>query len=198
MEHYSVKSEFRLHYYVRFSRPCQVRPPPTQTASSTSVRWFTTDGRCRSWRSCTATVNRLGISRDSLSRTLEHLQTLGLAVKNPGYGHPLRPEYVLTPSGQLIGSDALTLMNALRDLDITDVALKKWSLPVTLAVHTGVERFSALLEVFPGLTSRALTISLRDLETNGLIQRRADSTYALTPNGTQVGNLLGQLDLELR
>jgi DNA-binding HxlR family transcriptional regulator len=143
-------------------------------------------------------VNRLGISRDSLSRTLEHLQTLGLAVKNPGYGHPLRPEYVLTPSGQLIGSDALTLMNALRDLDITDVALKKWSLPVTLAVHTGVERFSALLEVFPGLTSRALTISLRDLETNGLIQRRADSTYALTPNGTQVGNLLGQLDLELR
>ncbi len=142
-------------------------------------------------------VNRLTISRDSLSRTLEHLRTLGLAVKNPGYGHPLRPEYVLTPSGQLIGSDALTLMNTLRDLGITEVALKKWSLPVTLAVHTGFVRFSALLEAFPGLTSRGLTISLRDLETNGLIQREAGSVYALTPKGARIADALTRLELEL-
>jgi DNA-binding HxlR family transcriptional regulator len=142
-------------------------------------------------------VNRLSVSRDSLSRTLEHLQTLGLAVKNPGYGHPLRPEYVLTPSGQLIGSDALELMNHLHDLGITEVALKKWSLPVTLAVHTGFERFSTLLEVFPGLTSRALTLALRDLETSGLIQREADSTYGLTPSGTRVAGALEQLELEI-
>ncbi len=141
-------------------------------------------------------VNRLGISRDSLSRTLEHLQTLGLAVKNPGYGHPLRPEYVLTPSGQLIGSDAFNLMNHLRDLGVTEVALKKWSLPVTLAVHLGFERFSALLEVFPGLTSRGLIISLRDLETSGLIQREADSIYVLTPNGTRIAEALMKLELE--
>jgi DNA-binding HxlR family transcriptional regulator len=140
-------------------------------------------------------VNRLGISRDSLSRTLEHLQTLGLAVKNPGYGHPLRPEYVLTPSGQLIGSDALKLMNQLRDLGISEVALKKWSLPVTLAVHMGFERFSALLEVFSNLTSRALTISLRDLETNGLIQRQVGSVYALTPNGTRIADALMQFEI---
>lgn len=142
-------------------------------------------------------VNRLSVSRDSLSRTLEHLQTLGLAVKNPGYGHPLRPEYVLTPSGQLVGSDALELMNQLHDLGITDMALKKWSLPVTLAVHTGLERFSALLEAFPGLTSRALTLALRDLETSGLIQREADSTYGLTPSGTRVAGALEQLELEI-
>jgi DNA-binding HxlR family transcriptional regulator len=142
-------------------------------------------------------VNRLGISRDSLSRTLEHLQALGLAVKNPGYGHPLRPEYVLTPTGQLIGSDALNLMNKLRDLGVTEVALKKWSLPVTLAVGMGFERFSALLEAFPGLTSRGLTISLQDLETNGLIQREAGSAYTLTPDGTRIADALMQLELEM-
>jgi DNA-binding HxlR family transcriptional regulator len=142
-------------------------------------------------------VNRLSLSRDSLSRTLEHLQTLGLAVKNPGYGHPLRPEYVLTPSGQLIGSDALHLINALRDLGLTEVALKKWSLPVLLAVHVGFERFTALLEAFPALTSRGLSISLRDLETSGLLQREPGSAYTLTPNGTRIAEVLEQLELEL-
>ena len=141
-------------------------------------------------------VNRLGISRDSLSRTLEHLRALGLAVKNPGYGHPLRPEYVPTPSGQLVGSSALELINRLRDLDITDAMLKKWSLPVTLAIRTGFERFSPLLDAFPGLTSRALILSLRDLETNGLLQRDAGANYALTLDGLQIAEILAQLDLK--
>lgn len=142
-------------------------------------------------------VNRLSISRDSLSRTLEHLLALGLAVKNPGYGHPLRPEYVLTPSGQLIGSGALSLINRLRELGIMDAMLKKWSLPVTLALRSGLGRFGALLEAFPGLTSRALTLALRDLETNGVVQRESGSTYGLTLNGLQIADALEALDLEL-
>lgn len=139
-------------------------------------------------------VNRLGISRDSLSRTLEHLLALGLAIKNPGYGHPLRPEYVLTPIGQVIGSSTLELMNQLRQLGITDVMLKKWSLPVTLALHSGLERFGALLEAFPGLTPRALTLALRDLEWIGVLRRDPAMTYALTPNGTRIAEILEQLD----
>ena len=141
-------------------------------------------------------VNRLSISRDSLSRTLQHLLVVGLAVKNPGYGHPLRPEYVLTPSGQLIGSSALELMDRLRQMEIADVMLKKWSLPVTLALHVGLERFGELLGAFPALTPRALTLALRDLETNGVLRRDAGTTYALTPTGTRIAEILFQLDLE--
>jgi DNA-binding HxlR family transcriptional regulator len=138
-------------------------------------------------------VNRLSISRDSLSRTLEHLQTLELAIKNPGYGHPLRPEYVLTPSGQLLGSNALELINRLRDLGITDPMLKKWSLPVTLAMRDSM-RFSALLDAFPGLSSRALTLTLRELETSGLLRRDTAASYALTPTGQQIAEILARLE----
>src|SRR5947207_13068422 len=42
-------------------------------------------------------ANRIGVTRDSLRRTLSALIDDGLVERNPGYGHPLRPEYVLTP-----------------------------------------------------------------------------------------------------
>ena len=41
---------------------------------------------------------RLGIGRESLRRTLASLAEQDLVARNPGYGHPLRPEYVLTPN----------------------------------------------------------------------------------------------------
>ena len=46
---------------------------------------------------------RLGAGGDSLRRTLRSLDHLGLVTRNPGYGHPLRPEYVFTPAGRRIG-----------------------------------------------------------------------------------------------
>ena len=42
----------------------------------------------------------LGVGRESLRRTLDSLLALGLVARNPGYGHPLRPEYVLTSRGE--------------------------------------------------------------------------------------------------
>ncbi|MGH2451320.1 MAG: winged helix-turn-helix transcriptional regulator, partial [Candidatus Limnocylindria bacterium] len=44
--------------------------------------------------------NRLALSRESLRRTLTALIDAGLVMKNPGYGHPLRPEYILTERGR--------------------------------------------------------------------------------------------------
>ena len=48
-----------------------------------------------------ALVGTLGVGRESLRRTLDSLLELGLVARNPGYGHPLRPEYVLTRSGEV-------------------------------------------------------------------------------------------------
>jgi DNA-binding HxlR family transcriptional regulator len=127
-------------------------------------------------------VNRLSLSRDSLSRTLEHLKTLDLAIKNPGYGHPMRPEYVLTPKGQLLGSSALELVQTTRQLEITDTIFKKWSFPVLHALHRPLERFTDLLEAIPGITTRALSLALRDLEEEGSV-RREENAYRLTERG---------------
>ena len=134
-------------------------------------------------------VQRLSISRDSLVRTLEHLKILDLAVKNPGYGHPLRPEYVLTPVGQLIGSSTIRLLDHIAHLGSTDVVLKKWSLPVMLGVHHGLDRFTDLLSALPDVTSRALSLAVRDLENVHLLEREG-STYRLTEQGSRLAELL--------
>ena len=52
-------------------------------------------GRTGGSRFATLT-GRLGVTGESLRRTLSYLQDEGLVARNPGYGHPLRAEYVLT------------------------------------------------------------------------------------------------------
>ena len=39
---------------------------------------------------------RLDVTRDSLRRALDALIALGYVRRNEGYGHPLRPEYLIT------------------------------------------------------------------------------------------------------
>lgn len=40
-----------------------------------------------------------GASRTAFAQSMEHLISIGLLERNPGHGHPLRPEFRLTPSG---------------------------------------------------------------------------------------------------
>ena len=119
-------------------------------------------------------VNRLGIGRESLRRTLAALIALGLVRRNPGYGHPLRPEYLLSRPGEEVAKRCGRLLEAL-DGD-ADVALKKWSLPVIVALRRP-SRFSELREALPGVTPRSLALALKDLERAGLVRRRVEETY---------------------
>jgi DNA-binding HxlR family transcriptional regulator len=137
-------------------------------------------------------VYRLNISKDSLVRTLDRLKTLDLAVKNPGYGHPLRPEYVLTPQGQVLGSSILPLLKHAQRFGFLELLLKKWSLPVLWAVHQGFGRFTDLLGALPNITSRALSLAVQDLEGIELLQREG-SSYRLTNHGLEIVALLETL-----
>ena len=119
-------------------------------------------------------VNRLGVSRESLRRTLSALITLGLVRRNPGYGHPLRPEYLLTRRGEDVARRCSHLLDALDGK--TAVALKKWSLPVLAALRRPA-RFSELREALPGVSPRSLALALKDLERAGLVRRRVEETY---------------------
>ena len=74
-------------------------------------------------------ANRLGVGRETLRRTLDALVEAELVARNPGYGHPLRPEYVLTARGRRLGPAAARLVEALRDEGLEDLGLKKWSTP---------------------------------------------------------------------
>jgi DNA-binding HxlR family transcriptional regulator len=114
---------------------------------------------------------RLGVSRDSLRRTLDALMADGLVMRNPGYGHPLRPEYVLTPAGKRLAPAGVKTMALLARAAAEEVGLRKWSLPVVLAIGNGHRRFSDLRAALPATTARALTLTLKLLVAERLIER---------------------------
>jgi DNA-binding HxlR family transcriptional regulator len=138
-------------------------------------------------------IHRLGIGRESLRRTLTALIELGLVRRNPGYGHPLRPEYLLTERGEAVAARCSRLLAAVDGH--ADVALKKWSLPVVVALRRPA-RFSELREALPGITARSLALALKDLERAGLVRRRVEETYppstvyAATPAAARLQRIL--------
>lgn len=138
-------------------------------------------------------VNALGISRDSLSRTLEALIAHGWAARNPGYGHPLRPEYIPTPAGRRVGARAAALLGrAASPTGVADTLLRKWTMPAMLAIRFGGERFSELRALLPEATPRALSLTLASAEDCGLITRTLEDTraprpiYTLSPHGKRL------------
>ena len=144
-------------------------------------------------------LNRLGISRDSLAATLGYLIHHDLVMRNPGYGHPMRPEYLLAEAGYDIAPACMRLMKTLHRQKLNTIASKKWSLPVIASLRDDIDRFSQLKQVLPGITPRALTKSLKDLIETGVVHRRiADSyppasSYRLTAKGRQIASVLKRL-----
>jgi DNA-binding HxlR family transcriptional regulator len=132
-------------------------------------------------------MHALGVGRDSLRRALDELVDLRLIVRNPGYGHPLRPEYLVLPAGAMLLPACVDLVDALDDMDVTETGLKKWSMPVVDALGSDSRRFSELRAALPGITARALTLALKDLAAAGLVERTVtdafppSTSYRLTP-----------------
>jgi DNA-binding HxlR family transcriptional regulator len=130
---------------------------------------------------------RLGVGRESLRRALDTLIDARLVRRNPGYGHPLRPEYVLAPAGR----EPAAMARRLLETGPEDVLLRKWSVPV-LAELGDERRFSELLATLTGITPRALALTLRQLEQAKLLRRevlptRPPSTvYRPTARGRRV------------
>ena len=113
----------------------------------------------------------LGASRDSLKRTLAALIESKLVARNPGYGHPMRPEYLLTEAGHQIAPACATLVAKLQRMGIEHGGLKKWSLPVAHALATEGVRFNRVHAALADVTPRALAQALRDLQEMGLVER---------------------------
>lgn len=108
-------------------------------------------------------VNALGIGRASLSTSLKHLNELDLVMRNPGHGHPMRPEYLLTEAGKDIGEQCFALTRLLRQRDETDIAFRKWTLPLVAAIGDEVRRFHEVRNALQDATPRAITLGLKSL-----------------------------------
>lgn len=133
-------------------------------------------------------LHRSGAPRSGFGETMERLITLGLVTRNPGHGHPLRPEYLITEDGRSVAR----ALGGLRLLPGSTILRRNWSLPVLAAMHRPTH-FAALGTRLQPITDRALSQSLKGLEGSGLIQRKVDvqarpprPVYGRTPLGLQV------------
>ena len=77
-------------------------------------------------------------------------------------------------------------------LDALEIIGGKWKFPILFSLCKGKKRFNELESDLKGVSSRALTNALRDLEMNGLVSREVFPTvpmkveYSLTDYGFQL------------
>lgn len=122
-------------------------------------------------------VHRLSVNRGALRQTLDAAIRNRLVKRNPGYGHPLRPEYILTSKGAALAGSCVSLMDLLRSRGLERVVLRKWSAAVLVAVGRGLARFGQLQSAATGISDRALALTLKRLQAAGLLRRQVRDAY---------------------
>lgn len=143
--------------------------------------------------------NKLGIGPAPLRQTLDHLIELGLVTPNAGYGHPLRPEYILTATGQHVAEACARIDGSSRRLRLGDVVGRKWTLPVLWSISDEPLRFSEIARRTQPITDRALSQSLVQLEEAELIRVQPLETrppahlYALHRRARTIAQALGDM-----
>lgn len=144
-------------------------------------------------------LNRLELGRSTLRRTLDVLLEWGWVLPNPGHGHPMRPEYILSARGKALGAAGERLHRALLQAELTELALRKWSMPIVYTLSIKERRYGELEAALPGSNPRALTRALKDLCEGQLIQRSILHNYppvplyAMTPERGEITNPLVDL-----
>ncbi len=136
-------------------------------------------------------------SRTSFASSLEHLVQLRLLERNPGHGHPLRPEFRLTKNGIEAAEIADRIVKAVPDDAEFAVLRRSWTIPI-LALTGRPQRFSAIKADLASITDRALSTSLLQLEEREWLQRDIDTsqrtpfpTYHAVNSGMEINRAIG-------
>lgn len=117
-------------------------------------------------------------SRTAFAASLDHLIQLGFLERNPGHGHPLRPEFRLTSAGTEAARMANAIVNTVPDDNAFKLLRKTWTVPILALTGTPC-RFSAIKSELAPITDRALSTSLQQLESRAWIQRDIETTARL-------------------
>ncbi|WP_348520776.1 winged helix-turn-helix transcriptional regulator [Algicella marina] len=111
-----------------------------------------------------------GAGRTSFSHSLAHLEKLRLLERNPGHGHPLRPEFRLTTEGAAMARLADRIEAASPGTEEAALLRRAWTVPV-LAVSREPRHFSQIKGQLGGITDRALSQSLKTLTAADWLER---------------------------
>ncbi len=115
-----------------------------------------------------------GASRTAFAQSMDHLIAMGLLERNPGYGHPLRPEFRLTQQGIAAAAIANKIQTVSAQQD-QDLLRRTWTLPILTAIHTP-SHFNDIKRNLHRVTDRALSQSLKSMETRDWVRRKVDET----------------------
>lgn len=126
-------------------------------------------------------ASRFALSSHSLTRCLQHLRDAGWVAPNPGHGHPLRPEYVLTDAGRAVGAACERIMESRRRLGLEAADLSRWALPVVAGMGPEWTRFGALQSRLAPVTPRALSMTLQTMIGQDLVRRRLEDRFPPLP-----------------
>ena len=117
-------------------------------------------------------LSESGASRTAFAQSLAHLIEIGMLERNPGHGHPLRPEFRLTARGQRAAALARRIIEFSGPED-QHLIRRSWTVPVLTTLRSPV-RFGDIRRGLPDITDRALSISLKSLEERDWVERRVD------------------------
>ncbi len=138
-----------------------------------------------------------GAGRTAFTASLDHLVRLGLIERNPGHGHPLRPEFRLTPAGIRAARIANAIIEVAPDAASHKLLRRAWTVPI-LAVAGTPYRFSALKLHLTKITDRALSSSLHQLEEHDWLHRDIETsgrmpypTYRAKSTGFTIHQAIG-------
>lgn len=125
-------------------------------------------------------VRRLGLARGVARDSIDTLVAGGWLARNPGHGHPLRPEYVPTTAGKVAGAWCERVMAAREALGLEPAALTRWTLPLLAALGEEA-RFGELATALAPVSPRALSLTLKAALAEGLIARRLEDSFPPVP-----------------
>jgi len=139
-----------------------------------------------------------GAGRTAFAQSLRHLEDLGVLERNPGHGHPLRPEFRLTAKGLELAPVAHRIEAALEAGHPGLVLLRRtWTVPL-LAVTGDPKPFSRIKRDLPPITDRALSQTLRELDAESWIARSVDAEtrpprpyYRAVNEGARINRAVG-------
>lgn len=137
-----------------------------------------------------------GASRTSFAQSMEHLISIGLLERNPGYGHPLRPEFRLTSQGIRAAAIANKIQRVSREED-QDLLRRSWTVPILTSLHTP-RHFNEIRKNLLPITDRALSHSLRSMEERNWVRRSVNDAarpprpiYSAVNLGGEISKIVG-------
>lgn len=113
-----------------------------------------------------------GAGRTAFAQSMTHLIDIGLVERNPGHGHPLRPEFRLTEAGAIAAKLASQIHHVAKDGD-QRILRRSWTLPVLATLHRP-RHFIEIKQGLSSITDRALSQSLKTMEAHNWVCRDVD------------------------